>query len=163
MEPYLNCRHTWFSIHAAPHRIAGPIGALRRSARHCTSTTGLDDGIFFLTMGEIAYTHAGHVSAAAYIAGRRETYERARAMPPMPTWIKSCFEPFRWAADPRVAAIVTDIGRSLSHAAIVARETGTPVIVGCHTATVRLVTGDRVLVDGRRGIVKSLETARNHG
>jgi len=81
----------------------------------------------------------------------------------MPAWIKSCFEPFRWAADPRAAAIVTDIGRSLSHAAIVARELGTPVIVGCRTATVRLVTGDRVLVDGRRANVKSLETARNHG
>jgi phosphoenolpyruvate synthase/pyruvate phosphate dikinase len=60
---------------------------------------------------------------------------------------------------PRAAAIVTDIGGSLSHAAIVAREIGIPAVVGCRTATMRLKTGDRVLVDGGRGTVEILETA----
>ena len=32
---------------------------------------------------------------------------------------------------PRVAAIITDIGAPLSHAAIVARELGIPAVVGC--------------------------------
>jgi pyruvate,water dikinase len=54
--------------------------------------------------------------------------------------------------------VVTDIGGSLSHAAIVARELGIPAVVGCGGATLRLKTGDRVLVDGIRGIVEILET-----
>jgi phosphohistidine swiveling domain-containing protein len=59
---------------------------------------------------------------------------------------------------PRAAAVVTDIGGSLSHAAIVARELGIPAVVGCGDATIRLKTGDRVRVDGRRGVVEILET-----
>ncbi|MBN1872678.1 MAG: hypothetical protein JXA33_00475 [Anaerolineae bacterium] len=54
---------------------------------------------------------------------------------------------------PRLAAVVTDIGGSLSHAAIVARELGIPAVVGCGDATLRLKTGDRVRVDGGTGTV----------
>ena len=60
---------------------------------------------------------------------------------------------------PRAAAVVTDIGGSLSHAAIVARELGIPAVVGCGDATIRLVTGDRVLVDGGRGTIEILKQA----
>ena len=49
---------------------------------------------------------------------------------------------------PRAAAVVTDVGAPLSHAAIVARELGIPAVVGCGNATMRLQTGDRVRVDG---------------
>jgi phosphohistidine swiveling domain-containing protein len=59
---------------------------------------------------------------------------------------------------PRAAAIVTDVGAQLSHAAIVARELGIPAVVGCGNATMLLHTGDRVVVDGGRGIVKVVET-----
>ena len=55
---------------------------------------------------------------------------------------------------PRAAAIVTDLGAPLSHAAIVARELGIPAVVGCGNATMRLKTGDRVRVDGGRGLVE---------
>ncbi len=57
---------------------------------------------------------------------------------------------------PHAKAIVTDVGAVLSHAAIVARELGIPAVVGCGDATMRLVTGDRVRVDGGRGIVSIL-------
>jgi phosphoenolpyruvate synthase/pyruvate phosphate dikinase len=57
---------------------------------------------------------------------------------------------------PRLAAVVTDIGGSLSHAAIVARELGIPAVVGCGDATLRLKTGDRVRVDGGAGTVTLL-------
>jgi rifampicin phosphotransferase len=60
---------------------------------------------------------------------------------------------------PRVAAVVTDIGSSLSHAVIVARELGIPAVVGCGYATMRLQSGDRVRVDGGRGTVEILEKA----
>jgi pyruvate,water dikinase len=55
---------------------------------------------------------------------------------------------------PRAAAVVTDVGAPLSHAAIVARELGIPAVVGCGNATTRLRTGDRVRVDGGRGTVE---------
>lgn len=58
---------------------------------------------------------------------------------------------------PRAAAIVTDVGAPLSHAAIVARELGIPAVVGCGNATTVLQTGDRVVVDGSRGVVELLD------
>ena len=60
---------------------------------------------------------------------------------------------------PRAAAVITDVGAPLSHAAIVARELGIPAVVGCGDATMQLKTGDRVRVDGGRGIVEILRQA----
>jgi pyruvate,water dikinase len=60
---------------------------------------------------------------------------------------------------PRAAAVVTDVGAPLSHAAIVARELGIPAVVGCGSATTRLRSGDRVRVDGGRGTVEILGEA----
>lgn len=60
---------------------------------------------------------------------------------------------------PKAAAIVTDVGAPLSHAAIVARELGIPAVVGCCNATTRLHTGDRIEVNGSTGSVKILESA----
>ncbi len=57
---------------------------------------------------------------------------------------------------PLLAAIVTDVGAPLSHAAIVAREMGIPAVVGCGNATTLLKTGDRVRVDGGLGSVEVL-------
>jgi phosphohistidine swiveling domain-containing protein len=189
---------------------------------------GLGDGVFFLTVDELIAVLSGDTSSAAHIPARQQAYEKYRALPPLPVWIRGRFDPFQWAADPnrrrdvfdvhmpisppapsvdnvikgqpgsagrvegivqrvdspdqgdrlqpgeilvasttnvgwtplfpRAAAVVTDIGGSLSHAAIVARELGIPAVVGCGDATIRLKTGDRVLVDGRRGVVEILET-----
>ncbi len=58
---------------------------------------------------------------------------------------------------PKAAAVITDIGALLSHAAIVARELGIPAVVGCGNATTRLTNGDRVIVDGGRGEVSVVE------
>jgi phosphohistidine swiveling domain-containing protein len=60
----------------------------------------------------------------------------------------------------RAAAVVTDVGAPLSHAAIVARELGLPAVVGCGDATARLRTGDRVRVDGAAGTVERLDQER---
>lgn len=56
----------------------------------------------------------------------------------------------------RAAAVITDVGAPLSHAAIVARELGIPAVVGCGDATMRLRTGDRVQVNGGLGTVEIL-------
>jgi phosphoenolpyruvate-protein kinase (PTS system EI component) len=52
--------------------------------------------------------------------------------------------------------VVVDIGGALSHGAIVARELGIPCIVNTKTGTKRLLTGDRVRVDGRLGTVERI-------
>jgi pyruvate,water dikinase len=58
---------------------------------------------------------------------------------------------------PKISAVITDVGAALSHAAIIARELGIPAVVGCTNATVRLKTGDKILLDGEQGIIKILE------
>lgn len=54
----------------------------------------------------------------------------------------------------KVAAIVTDKGGVLSHAAIVAREFSIPCIVGTKNATLELKDGDLVEVNADKGTVK---------
>jgi pyruvate, water dikinase len=56
----------------------------------------------------------------------------------------------------KIAAAVSDIGGSMSHAAIVAREYGLPAVVGTGTATHAIKDGQRIRVDGGRGIVTIL-------
>ncbi len=58
---------------------------------------------------------------------------------------------------PRAAAVVTDVGAPLSHAAIVARELGIPAVVGCGNATTLLHSGDWIRVDGGAGTVEILD------
>jgi phosphohistidine swiveling domain-containing protein len=204
------------------------VGMIRAWFLHAGELAGLGDSVFFLTVDEIVNVLSGDASAVAHIPARQDAYEKYRALPPLPTWIRGRFDPFQWASDPnrrrdvfdphapvsptvpstdnvikghpgsagrvegivqridspdegnrlqsgeilvtsttnvgwtplfpRVGAVVTDIGGSLSHAAIVARELGIPAVVGCGDATIRLKTGDRVLVDGRRGVVEILKT-----
>ena len=54
------------------------------------------------------------------------------------------------------AAIVTDHGGLLSHAATQAREYGVPAVLGTRTATTTLAPGQSVLVDADRGVVYRL-------
>src|SRR6185503_13372434 len=55
------------------------------------------------------------------------------------------------------AAVVTDVGGSLSHAAVVAREFGVPAVVGTGVGLATLREGQLVEVDGDRGTVRSLD------
>ncbi len=59
---------------------------------------------------------------------------------------------------PRAAAIVTDVGAPLSHAAIVARELGIPAVVGCGNAAMRLHTGDLLRVNGAAGTIEVISS-----
>lgn len=54
------------------------------------------------------------------------------------------------------AAVVTEMGGPLSHAAVVAREYGVPAVVNVAGATIAIRTGDLVRVDGDRGTVEIL-------
>ncbi len=55
------------------------------------------------------------------------------------------------------AAIITDEGGVLCHAAIVSREFGIPCIIGTQIATQVLKDGDKVFVDAEKGIVHILK------
>lgn len=193
---------------------------LRSFVQRAGMLVGQDEGIFFLSIGEILLVLEGDHTSLAHIPARCAAYRRYCALPPYPVLIRGRFDPFQWAADPdrrsdmfnvlrsnkpvddvitgfpgavgvvegqarvittieegnqlqvgeilvttvtnigwtplfpRLAAVVTDVGAPLSHAAIVARELGIPAVVGCGDATMRLKTGDRVRVDGGKGIVK---------
>jgi len=53
----------------------------------------------------------------------------------------------------RAGGIITDLGGSLCHAAIVAREFNIPAVVGTQTATKSLKDGQRVILDGNDGYI----------
>ena len=49
--------------------------------------------------------------------------------------------------------LVMEMGGSISHGAVVAREYGIPAVVGVTRATERIITGQQITVDGSHGIV----------
>ncbi|HEY9876423.1 MAG TPA: glycerol-3-phosphate acyltransferase [Candidatus Obscuribacterales bacterium] len=56
----------------------------------------------------------------------------------------------------RAGGIIAEVGGRLSHGAIVAREYGIPAVMDVHDATQLLQDGQRVRIDGQRGIVEIL-------
>lgn len=57
---------------------------------------------------------------------------------------------------PLLSALVTETGGLLSHGALLAREYGIPAVTGVRNATRLYATGDRIEVDGSRGIVRKI-------
>ncbi|MCU0848335.1 MAG: PEP-utilizing enzyme [Spirochaetes bacterium] len=57
-----------------------------------------------------------------------------------------------------ISGLATDIGSTISHGAVVAREYGLPTVVNLRTATHVFKTGDRVILDGDRGILMRVES-----
>jgi len=55
-----------------------------------------------------------------------------------------------------IAGIVTDAGGVVSHPAVMAREFGIPAVIGTSVATLKIKTGDRIRVDGTKGLVEIL-------
>ena len=54
------------------------------------------------------------------------------------------------------AGLVTEVGGLMTHGSVVAREYGIPAVVGVHEATTRLVTGQRIRLDGTTGAIEVL-------
>lgn len=54
------------------------------------------------------------------------------------------------------AGLALEVGGSLTHGAVVAREYGIPAVVGVRNATRKIRTGQRIRVDGNRGVVEIL-------
>lgn len=54
-------------------------------------------------------------------------------------------------------ALVTEVGGFMTHGVVVAREYGIPAVVGVENATQKIKDGQKIRVDGNRGIVELLE------
>ncbi len=52
--------------------------------------------------------------------------------------------------------LITEVGGMMTHGSVVAREYGIPAVVGVHQATLRLKTGQRIRLDGTRGVIEVL-------
>lgn len=61
------------------------------------------------------------------------------------------------------AGLVCDVGGMMTHGSVVAREYGIPAVVGVGKGTRALKTGDRIRVDGSRGIVEVLGERESEG
>ena len=57
----------------------------------------------------------------------------------------------------QAAALVTEIGGTLSHGAILAREYGIPAVLNVRQATQQIRSGQTVLVDGYAGTITLLD------
>ncbi|MBN1809974.1 MAG: phosphoenolpyruvate--protein phosphotransferase [Planctomycetes bacterium] len=53
----------------------------------------------------------------------------------------------------KILGIATDVGGRTSHTAIMARDYGIPAVVGLETAGLDVTAGDKVIVDGSRGLL----------
>ena len=53
--------------------------------------------------------------------------------------------------------LIMEVGGMMTHGAVVAREYGIPAVVGVHEATTRLVTGQRISLDGSSGMIQLLD------
>lgn len=106
----------------------------------------------------------GFAGAAGIVEGtvrRLDTIEEGHLLQPGEVLVTTTTNIGWTPLFPRAAAIVTDVGAPLSHAAIVARELGIPAVVGCGNATMRLKTGDRVRLNGGAGVVELYDQVTN--
>ena len=53
--------------------------------------------------------------------------------------------------------LIMEVGGLMTHGSVVAREYGIPAVVGVDRATSRLLTGQRVRVDGSKGLIVVLD------
>lgn len=102
--------------------------------------------------GQVAY-------AGAIVRGRVAIVQSTRDMQKLKrgdVLVSSMTRPEFLMSIKRAAAIVTDEGGMMCHAAIVARELKKPCVVGTKHATRIFKNGERVMVDANKGIVKKI-------
>jgi pyruvate,water dikinase len=63
----------------------------------------------------------------------------------------------------KIVGLVTDAGGTVSHPAVLSREFGIPAVVGTTVATSQIKSGDRVRIDGTKGIVEILAPVTTAG
>lgn len=61
-----------------------------------------------------------------------------------------------------IAGFITNEGGALSHAAILAREIKKPCIIGTKIATQVIKSGDKITLDGKKGIITIHQKKKNY-
>jgi rifampicin phosphotransferase len=158
VEPRRKTYDAYRALPRLPSLIAGSIDPFQWARRPTRRTD-----VYVATRPEAAVSADGIIrgfpGSAGLVEGTVRVLTSHEQMPEFITGeiLVTSFTNVGWTPlFPRAAAIVTDIGAPLSHAAIVARELGVPTVVGTGIATMRLRTGDRVRVDGSAGTVAVL-------
>jgi phosphohistidine swiveling domain-containing protein len=95
----------------------------------------------------------GVVTGKAFLVRRNSDYKRVRAQSIV---VAEMTRTDMMVGIGRIAGIVTDIGGSLCHAAIVARELGIPCVVGTTNATRAIRDRQLISVNGSEGMVRAV-------
>ena len=101
----------------------------------------------------------GYAGSSGRVRGKAKVLHKlaeASKLEPGDILVASATRPSWTLLFANVAAIVTDTGGILSHAAVVAREYNIPAVVGTQCATAVLKDGQYIEVDGEEGIVRIL-------
>jgi pyruvate,water dikinase len=80
------------------------------------------------------------------------------ALGPDAILVVPALEPSWAVVFPRVGGVVADLGGELSHASILLREARRPAVVNCLGIFRQVRTGDRLRLDGGRGVVELLDS-----
>lgn len=86
----------------------------RAFALRAGQMTGLEDGIFFLTIDEVLEVLSGDETVVQYIPARKETHRKYSALPAYPSIIRGRFDPVRWTADPQRRSDIYDASALIS-------------------------------------------------
>jgi pyruvate,water dikinase len=111
------------------------------------------------TAGRSVAGNAGAPGKAQGVARVARTLADAAKLQPGDVLVAVATSPSWTPLFGTAAAIVTDTGGILSHAAIVAREYGIPAVVGTGNGTTRIHDGQLVEIDGDAGIVRFVVAA----
>ena len=95
----------------------------------------------------------GTVRGTAFVV--RQLKNLPETIPEGAILVLPCLDPAWTPILRQVAGLVIERGGLLSHAAIIAREYGIPLVIGVPEATERIITGDEIEVDGNGGIVRT--------
>jgi pyruvate,water dikinase len=133
-RPYLGEPPADADRHAALEKFYGARGDRAGGLRGSAASPGIGEG-------------------QARVVGGPEDFARVRAGDVL---VAATTTPAWTPLFPSLAALVTEAGGILSHAAVVAREYGVPAVVGIDGATAAIADGARVRVDGDAGEVTVL-------
>jgi pyruvate, orthophosphate dikinase len=121
----------------------------REQAESLAATAGVDQGADAVAVGLGA---SPGIAIGVAVTDMDQAMELASAGTPV-VLVRPTTAPEDVAAMFDSVAVVTDLGGSTSHAALVCREIGLPCVVGCGTGTAQKLAGRTVTVDGNTGQV----------
>jgi pyruvate,water dikinase len=138
------------------------IGALLAAGEARRDESGTGRVFPGIPLGPAVIEGTAHV-AADLVSVLREAGEADAGLGPGTILVVPMLEPSWAVLFPRVGGVVAEVGGELSHASILLRESGRPALVNVTGIFRRVRTGDRLRLDGRRGVVELLDPQPDGG